>query len=85
LSSFLELWNPDQVITSPEQATTALTQEIKEIQSSSTKEIESLDKDDEDRTDDPWRYHKNNKGAVFTITAHVQDHIPTEIQGIKLA
>lgn len=71
-------------ITSPEQGTTALIQEINEAQGSIEK-TESLDEDDEDKTDNPWRYHKNNKGAVFTITSHVQDHILTKIQGIKSA
>ena len=71
-------------ITSPEQATTALIQEIKEAQGLPAK-TQSLDEDDEDKTDSPWRYYKNNKGAVFTITSHVQDHILTKIQGIKSA
>ena len=80
-------------ITSPEQATTALIQEINETQSPIEKDEDDDDDDDdddnddndEDKTDNPWRYHKNNKGAVFTITAHVQDHILTKIQGIKSA
>ena len=71
-------------ITSSEQATTALIQEINEAQGSIEK-TGSLAEDDEDKTDNPWRYHKNNKGAVFTITSHVQDHILTKIQGIKSA
>ena len=71
-------------ITSPEQATTALIQEINEAQGSIEK-TEPLDEDDEYKTDNPWCYHKNNQGAVFTITSHVQDHILTKIQGIKSA
>jgi hypothetical protein len=72
-------------ISSPEQATAALIQEIKEEHSSAEKGDPLEEEDDEDKTDDPWRFHKNNKGAVFTITAHVQDHILTKIQGIKSA
>jgi hypothetical protein len=64
-------------ITSPEQATTALIQEINEAQGSIEK-TEPLDEDDEYKTDNPWRYHKNNQGAVLTITSHVPRPHPHE-------
>jgi hypothetical protein len=70
-------------ISSPEEATTALIQEIKEDSEGKAELLD--DNDEDDKTDEPWRYHKNNKGAVFTITAHVQDHILTKVQGIKSA
>jgi hypothetical protein len=69
-------------ITPSEQVTTALIQEIKESVGPAEK---PKDDEDEDKTDDSWRYHKHNKGVVFTITTHPQDHVFTKIQGIKLA
>jgi hypothetical protein len=41
--------------------------------------------DEDDKSNDPWRYHKNNDEAVFTLTSHLADHILTKVQGIQSA
>jgi hypothetical protein len=76
---------------SPEHTTTGLIQEIKEIQGLgkkdlSTEKAESLEEDDEeDKTDSPWRYHKNHKeqSSLSLRTPKIISLII--VQGIKSA
>ena len=37
------------------------------------------DEDDDNKSTDSWRYHKNNDGAVFTLTSHLANHILTKV------
>ena len=78
-----KLWKTEILLSDQQTATTDI---VKTDSAAISLPTDSEDDDDEnEKSADPWHYHKYNKGAAFTIISSLADHVLTKIQGIKSA